>query len=68
MTKEVEKNYIIPRIDGENTDKRKWALLKHSEDKWHWVVLDRTMEAHIVTAANFADAVEALMMELIDKA
>ena len=43
------------RING-----RTWLLLNKWGDQWHFVVLDRTMQGEIVTANDFAEAVEAL--------
>lgn len=69
MDKEQRKNYTIPRLSGEHTSKneRNWVLLNHKDDKWYWVALDTTMEARVITAANFIEAFEAVQMEITDK-
>lgn len=67
MDKQHGKNYAIPRTNGDNTRELKWVLHNIKDDQWHWVALDKSMEAHIVTATNIYEAVEALQMELTDK-
>ena len=66
MDKRNKKNYAIPRINGDNTSERKWALLSYKGDEWHWLALDKTMQAHTVTATNYFEAVKILLIETTD--
>ena len=67
MDKQNGKNYAIPRANGDKASEQRWVLLNVKEDKWHWVALNKSMEAYIVTATNISEAVEALQKELTDK-
>jgi len=67
MHKQNGKNYAMPRTNGHNPPERRWALLTKKDNQWHWVALDITKEARIVTAADFIEAFEAVNMEPTDQ-